>query len=168
MKFTQKLDDADHRYIFRIFFRRRYPWGVHMLMTAIIAGLAAWQHFTGQPQAMASLIVAGIYLLTTLYIWPKYMEYKVLKNVKKSISYGRELHYNVDEYGIAYTVASGKKYQFHWKDLTQAFMTSRGVFLRFGKRTGICFFEPHLGQETYAKLLEVLRQNQVNPQMRNY
>jgi len=134
MKFKQKLSEDDHRYIFRLFLRRNYPWGVHSVLTvAIVAAAVATGGRYGYSSSQANMVLAlaGGYLLLSMYLVPKLMEIKTLRGVRRSASFGRTLEYTADDYGVAYA-ANGREYQLFWKDLARAELVKRGMFLRFG------------------------------------
>lgn len=156
MNFKQKLSDENHCYIFRTFFRLRCPWTIHIILTAILLVLAGVQYHKSGDFPTLLPMIAVAYILFTMVIWPEILGRRVMKNIRRSVSYGQELSYSVDQYGIAYTIATGKEFQFHWKDLTKAFQTDRAIFLRFGRATGICFFKQNLGEEKYNRLIKEL------------
>lgn len=143
MKFTQQFSETDHRYIFRQFLRRRYPWAVHFLLTAGIILLAfvmgaRWGYNTPRTGVIAAIAVG--YVLLTLYIIPRYMEFCVMRNIRKSVSYGRKIEYAADRYGLSYA-AGGREYELLWSKLTLLELIDRGAFLKFGKNAGVCVFK---------------------------
>ncbi len=143
MKFTQQFSESDHRYIFRQFLRRRYPWTVHFLLTAGIIVLAfamgaRWGYNT--PRTGVIVAIAAGYVALTLYVIPKYMEFCVMRNIRRSVSYGKKVEYAADRYGLSYA-AGGREYELLWSRLTLLELIDRGAFLKFGKDAGVCIFK---------------------------
>ena len=72
------------------------------------------------PPVSAILAIAAAYFLVTVFVVPWMLERKVMRQLKRSVSFGKELSYEADHYGICYTVAGGKTYQLYWNKLTSA------------------------------------------------
>ena len=166
MEFKQKLSEADHRYIFKLFLRQRYPWYMHIIMSLIVCAAAivpAQRYGLNSPQTGSILAIAAAYFLVTVFVVPWMLERKVMRQLKRSVSFGKELSYEADHYGICYTVAGGKTYQLYWNKLTSAYLTSRGVLFWFGRKTGIFIFSESFGSEKrWNEFLEVLSQENIH------
>lgn len=165
MKFRQKLSEADHRYIFKLFLRLRYPWHLHILMSLIVCAAAivpAKRYGFNSPQTGAILAIAAAYFAVTVFVVPWILERKVMRQVKKSISYGKELSYEIDRYGICYTVAGGKTYQLYWNKLSSAYLTSRGALFWFGRKTGLFIFSKSFDSaDKWNEFLKVLEDEKI-------
>ncbi len=166
MKFRQKLSEADHRYIFKLFLRLRYPWHLHILMSLIVCAAAivpAKRYGINSAQTGSILAIAVAYFVVTVFVVPWLLERKVIHRVKRSVSYGKELSYEIDRYGICYTVAGGKTYQLYWNKLTSAYLTSRGALFWFGRKTGIFIFTSSFGsEEKWNEFLRVVEQEKIH------
>lgn len=156
MKFSQKLSEADHRYIFRVFMRRHYPWRIHIVMTLAIVGAAiamAVKYGVDSRQAAGAVAVAAGYMALTMFLMPKYMEFCVIRNIRKSVSFNKNVDYETDQYGIAYH-CGGKGYELLWNRLQSAELTPRGLFLGFGKKNSICILRRSFhNQKDFDELL---------------
>ena len=163
MNFTQNLDIDEHRYIFRLFLRRRYPFTLFLVMSTAV-GLCAFvpasRYGFNSPQTGSILLLAAVYLLSTCYLVPKFHEMRAMRTIKRSAQFGKDIRYTVDGRGVTYT-ANGKDYELKWPKLDEAIETRLGVMLRFGKRTGVFVLSRSFTGDGYARFLELLTYNNI-------
>ena len=163
MNFTQNITIDEHRYIFRLFLRRRYPFTLLLIMSAAVALCAlvpAGRYGFNSPQTGSIILIAAVYLLSTCYLVPKFHETRAMRTIKRSAQFGKNIRYIVDGRGVTYS-ANGKDYELKWQNLDEAVETHLGVMLRFGKRTGIFVLSRSFSGDGYSRFLELLAHNNI-------
>jgi len=141
VKISQKLTDADHRYIFRQNLRKHYPWLAHVALTvAILSGawIVARRYGFNSPQTGVVVLIAVAYAAFSSYLYPWVLEFVTLRRIRRSAQYGQCIDYAADDHGLSCKL-NGREYEYLWSKLTGAVITPRALLLEF-RRTGLCLF----------------------------